>query len=236
MVKLWCCFLRVYSKYYHTCIWRLYRDFHLNFAIFLLFKTFLLSYFENKTWTHFKKERFALNFVTPQNAWKFAIFIEKENPCSIFCFSFWAIDMDQGIHKVKLFKMKNEKTTWIFFFYEYGIYGGQKFLKCVDFIINKKEIIRIVKINKQNYGKNTFPIKKNSKSNYWSHHLTKVHTKLIKNNLFLFSGHCTYYTNIQHTTSTQGPDHLLSLKIYNKHYRWINIIRYDLVLNFTNRH
>ena len=68
--------------------------------------------------------------------------------------------MDQGIHKVKLFKMKNEKTTWIFFFYEYGIYGGQKFLKCVDFIINKKEIIRIVKINKQNYGKNTFPIKK----------------------------------------------------------------------------
>ena len=34
------------------------------------------------------------------------------------------------------------------------------FLMCVDFIINKKEIIPIVKINKQNYGRNTFPIKK----------------------------------------------------------------------------
>ena len=35
---------------------------------------------------HFKKERFALNFLTPQNASKFAIFMEKENPCSIFRF------------------------------------------------------------------------------------------------------------------------------------------------------
>ena len=40
--------------------------------------------------THFKKERFALNFLTPQNASKFAIFMEKENPCSFFRFLFRA--------------------------------------------------------------------------------------------------------------------------------------------------
>ena len=39
---------------------------------------------------HFKKERFALNFLTPQNASKFAIFMEKDNPCSFFHFSFRA--------------------------------------------------------------------------------------------------------------------------------------------------
>ena len=83
MVKLWCCFLRVYSKYYHTCIWRLYRDFHLNSLKYL-------PYF-----------------------------------CFLKLFS-------QVILKIKP-----------------GLY-----------YINKKEIIPIVKINKQNYGKNTFPIKK----------------------------------------------------------------------------
>ena len=40
--------------------------------------------------THFKKERFALNFLTPQNASEFAIFMEEENPCSFFRFSFRA--------------------------------------------------------------------------------------------------------------------------------------------------
>ena len=33
------------------------------------------------------------------------------------------VDMDQGIHKVKLKNALNEKrkkTTWIFFFYKYG--------------------------------------------------------------------------------------------------------------------
>ena len=37
---------------------------------------------------HFKKERFALNFLTPQNASEFAIFLEKENPHSFFIFHF----------------------------------------------------------------------------------------------------------------------------------------------------
>ena len=39
--------------------------------------------------SHFKKERFAPNFLTPQNPSK-AIFMEKENPRSFFHFSFQA--------------------------------------------------------------------------------------------------------------------------------------------------
>ena len=62
---------------------------------------------------HFKKERFVLNFLTPQNASKLAIHIEKENLCSFFRFSFPAIlhfyimnslvynDIDQRIHQEK---------------------------------------------------------------------------------------------------------------------------------------
>ena len=63
-----------------------------------------------------KKRGFALNFLTPQNASKFAMFIEKENPCTylVFCFSFGAllhfyfmnalvyVDIDLGIHYVKI--------------------------------------------------------------------------------------------------------------------------------------
>ena len=35
-----------------------------------------------------RKKRFEINFFVQQNASKFAIFIEKENPCSFFHFSF----------------------------------------------------------------------------------------------------------------------------------------------------
>ena len=62
-----------------------------------------------------------LNFLTPQNASNFAIFIEKESPCSFFRFSFQAIlhfhlknalifvDIDKGIHKIKCKIAWNEK-------------------------------------------------------------------------------------------------------------------------------
>ena len=40
--------------------------------------------------TLFRKKRFEINFFVRQNASKFAIFIEKENPCSFFRFSFRA--------------------------------------------------------------------------------------------------------------------------------------------------
>ena len=38
----------------------------------------------------FRKKRFEINFFVQGNASKFAIFIEKENPCSFFRFSFRA--------------------------------------------------------------------------------------------------------------------------------------------------
>ena len=38
----------------------------------------------------FRKKRFEINFFVRRNASKVAIFIEKENPCSFFCFSFRA--------------------------------------------------------------------------------------------------------------------------------------------------
>ena len=38
----------------------------------------------------FRKKRFEINFFVQRNASKFAIFIEKENPCSFFRFSFRA--------------------------------------------------------------------------------------------------------------------------------------------------
>ena len=40
--------------------------------------------------TLFRKKRCEINFFVRQNASKFAIFIEKENPCSFFRFSFRA--------------------------------------------------------------------------------------------------------------------------------------------------
>ena len=41
-------------------------------------------------YTLFRKKRFTINFFVRQNASKFAIFIEKENPCSFFRFLFRA--------------------------------------------------------------------------------------------------------------------------------------------------
>ena len=38
----------------------------------------------------FRKKRFEINFFVQRNASKFAIFMEKENPCSFFRFSFRA--------------------------------------------------------------------------------------------------------------------------------------------------
>ena len=69
----------------------------------------------------FRKKRFELNFLFQRNASKFAIFIEKENPHSFFCFSFRAIlsfyfmnalvyvDIDHGVHKAKLKVTQIEK-------------------------------------------------------------------------------------------------------------------------------
>ena len=65
-------------------------------------------------YTLFRKKRFEINFFVQKNASKFAIFIEKENPC---------VDIDQGIHKVKLKVARNEKrkkNTWVFFLYKYS--------------------------------------------------------------------------------------------------------------------
>ena len=42
------------------------------------------------TYTLFRKKRFEINFFVRQNASKFAIFMEKENPRSFFRFSFRA--------------------------------------------------------------------------------------------------------------------------------------------------
>ena len=42
------------------------------------------------SYTLFRKMRFEINFFVRQNASKFAIFIEKENPHSFFRFSFRA--------------------------------------------------------------------------------------------------------------------------------------------------
>ena len=56
---------------------------HMNKVIYMLFlKDFAFSLF--------RKKRFEINFFVRQNASKFAIFIEKENPCTFFCFSFRA--------------------------------------------------------------------------------------------------------------------------------------------------
>ena len=41
-------------------------------------------------WSLFRKKRFEINFFVQRNASKFAIFIDKENPCSFFRFSFRA--------------------------------------------------------------------------------------------------------------------------------------------------
>ena len=38
----------------------------------------------------FRKKMFEFNFLFRQNASKFALFLERENPCSIFHFSFQA--------------------------------------------------------------------------------------------------------------------------------------------------
>ena len=58
------------------------------------------------TWnrdSQFKKERFALNFLTPQNVSKFVIFMEKENQCSFFRFKFRAtLSLTQDIYKVHI--------------------------------------------------------------------------------------------------------------------------------------
>ena len=63
-----------------------------------------------------------LDEMTLQNASKFATFLEYENPCSFFRFSFRAtfsltdalayVDIDQGIHsgETNLNEMKNEKN------------------------------------------------------------------------------------------------------------------------------
>ena len=69
----------------------------------------------------FRNKEFLVNLKTERNASKFAMFMEKENPCSFFRFSFRAtfifplmnalvyVDIDQGIHKGKMKVALNEK-------------------------------------------------------------------------------------------------------------------------------
>ena len=85
-----------------------------NFLIWITLQEYINS-------TLFRKKRFALNFLTKRNASKFAMFMEKENPCSFFHFSFQVtlsltfinaliyVDIDQGIHKGKMKVALNEK-------------------------------------------------------------------------------------------------------------------------------
>ena len=49
-----------------------------------------LDYCHLELCTLFRKKRFEINFFVRRNASKFAISIEKENPCSFFRFSFRA--------------------------------------------------------------------------------------------------------------------------------------------------
>ena len=65
----------------------------------------------------FRKKRFEINFLFLRNASKFAIYIVYLINALVY------LDIDQGIHKVKLKVAWNEKwkkTTWVFFFYKYG--------------------------------------------------------------------------------------------------------------------
>ena len=67
------------------------------------------------------------------------MFMEKENPSSFLCFSFWAtlsftlmnalvyVNIDQDIHKGKTQSCsiwKTKKTTWVFFFHKHSKFWG----------------------------------------------------------------------------------------------------------------
>ena len=64
-------------------------DCKLNTSNFLYYCCSLFNSIPS-TCTLFRKKRFEINFFVQQNASKFAIFIEKENPRSFFRFSFRA--------------------------------------------------------------------------------------------------------------------------------------------------
>ena len=69
----------------------------------------------------FRKKRFLVNLKTERNASKFAMFMEKESPCSFFSFFIYSnfhfplmnalvyVDIDQSIHKGKMKVALNEK-------------------------------------------------------------------------------------------------------------------------------
>ena len=67
-------------------IWRLF--FWDQITSSMLFENNCLSLILTTTLSLFRKKRFEINFCFWWNASKFAIFIEKENPCSLFRFSF----------------------------------------------------------------------------------------------------------------------------------------------------
>ena len=80
---------------------------------------FFDSFVNVSKWPLFRKKRFEINFFVRQNASKFAIFIEKENPPSFFRFHFEQLrvfsyecpglcDINRGIHRVKLKNALNE--------------------------------------------------------------------------------------------------------------------------------
>ena len=60
--------------------------------------------------TLFRKKRFLVNLKTKTNASKFAMFMEKENPHSFFCFSFRAtLSFTFMNHTIKIEIAQNEK-------------------------------------------------------------------------------------------------------------------------------
>ena len=58
--------------------------------IMVQYKRITAKKMDEKQNTFFRKKRFEINFFVRRNALNFAIFIEKENPHSLFCFSFRA--------------------------------------------------------------------------------------------------------------------------------------------------
>ena len=85
------------------------------FSLKIILKSDMNTYIHHSS----KKKRFKINFFVRQNASKFAIFIEKENPPSFFRFHFEQLrvfsyecpglcDINRGIHRVKLKNALNE--------------------------------------------------------------------------------------------------------------------------------
>ena len=99
-------------------------------SAYFSYQTLYNYYYITYTLSLFRKKRFEINFFVRRNASKFAIFIEKKNPCSFFRFSFREVKIDQGIHKGKLKNALNEKRKKLFgFSFSINIANFEAFLR-----------------------------------------------------------------------------------------------------------